>query len=647
MIRFSCPKCGKHLKAQNAYAGKPVKCSRCGLSQPVPGEPVPSAANAAGNSQAASASPPDREPVGSAPAVALSPPLPAAAKPKGQWPRAIVSFARTVGDRPRLVWGVAGLLLLAVGLGLFFILRPSDVDQKLTDLKSSDPAVSKPALEWLAEAVPKDAQRAKVTAALEPLLFDGDVHKNLDPDLLLRVYLIWANKDNVPAMNRMVQTPTLPAWTSKKTGLVMGALGKMQDERAADALAAKLSDPKLHDQAVNALQDLGPKGEPAVLEYLFDPDPDTRVRASQLLTVYGTKHKTIAASALTRLKSSDADARHSAVVWFVDNAPSNDEQKAEAAPLLAAQLEDLSPDVCGQALQALKVWATKDCLPQLVAYSRREQKNASGNPQLIDVLAQFKDERAADALALQLPNVHARAKAVQALSNLGPAASKAVLRYINHPDEAVQKEARSLCRKLDISAERQLEQTLADVADTRIARSRTALQQLARQRPDDASRAKVSGALNAALLDHDPGIREGALDAVKVWGTTANTDALLKLLGDFQAADMEHDARVIDLLGSLKDPKAAPALAQGLTHASERVAVSKALKAIGSSAEEAVIPFLQGVDREARLEACRILAEIGTTKSVAPVQDAWNAYRFDNVFVAEAQQAIQKIMARK
>ncbi len=41
MIRFTCPKCGKHLKAQEAYAGKPVKCNRCGLSQPVPTEPKP------------------------------------------------------------------------------------------------------------------------------------------------------------------------------------------------------------------------------------------------------------------------------------------------------------------------------------------------------------------------------------------------------------------------------------------------------------------------------------------------------------------------------------------------------------------------------------------------------------------------------
>jgi hypothetical protein len=59
-----------------------------------------------------------------------------------------------------------------------------------------------------------DLQRAKVTAALEPLVVDGDVHRNLDPEIMLRTYLLWANKDNVP---RMVQNPAMPNWSNQKT----------------------------------------------------------------------------------------------------------------------------------------------------------------------------------------------------------------------------------------------------------------------------------------------------------------------------------------------------------------------------------------------------------------------------------------------
>ena len=91
-----------------------------------------------------------------------------------------------------------------------------------------------------------------------------------------------------------------------------------------------------------------------------------------------------------------------------------------------------------------------------------------------------------------------RRKAAQALLKLGPVTNGHVLQYLNHPDEGVRKEAASLCRLLNIPADRQLEQTLADVADARKGRSRTALQHLARLRPDETKRALVSRAVECA-----------------------------------------------------------------------------------------------------------------------------------------------------
>jgi hypothetical protein len=128
-----------------------------------------------------------------------------------------------------------GLMVIAGVVLAVLLLEPTVVDQKLKDLKASDPKVSTQALQWFADNEPQDAQRPKVTAALESLLFDGDVHKNLKPDLVLRVYLGWANKDNVPAMIRMVQNPSLSHCGAKQTALVLEALGKMQDQRAAGA----------------------------------------------------------------------------------------------------------------------------------------------------------------------------------------------------------------------------------------------------------------------------------------------------------------------------------------------------------------------------------------------------------------------------
>ncbi len=617
MIRFTCPKCDKHLKAPAAYAGKHVICTRCGYS--------------------------------------LKAPAPEA-KPGPTWlePPEAVALAQSPGPKrkgfpTKLALGIGAALILVAGVILaIVILTPTSFDQALKDIKSGDPTVSKPALEWLAEQDPADLQRAKVTAALEPLIVDGDVHRNLDPDIVLRTYLLWANKDNVPAMTRMVQNPTMPQWSTQKTALVMAALAKLRDERAYPALAQKLADPALHDQAINALRVVGPGSQMAVLEYAFSDDPNTKLRATNLLTEFGATPKTIADEAFARLQSPQPAVQHSALGWFLENAPSDERQKGEGAKLLGKLLVDQSPDVCAKVLLALKRWASKECLPDLVEYARRDQKNAAGNAELLEVLAQFPDPSAAEAMAFQLPNANTRAKAAQALLKLGPpVADNAVLHYINHPDLAVEKEARGLARLLKISDERQLDQTLTDVAASQISRSRAALHRLAQIRPDDASRAKVSKALNTTLLDPSRGLSDESLNALRVWASKENIDTLVNMLGPYDKAGMGRSARVIEFIGALKDPRAASALAPGLDHGRERSLVSKALKTIGPGVQDVVVPYLDFINPATHIEACRILGEIGTTKSLDALQKAYDGAGGDPVFSQELVMAMQKINARK
>src|SRR5262249_29815885 len=155
-----------------------------------------------------------------------------------------------------------------------------------------------------------------------------------------------------------------------------------------------------------------------------------------------------------------------------------------------------SPQVDALALRALKLWATRDCLPQLLAFARRQEKAGACPSGLIDVLARFPDGSAAETIARQLRAPANRAQAVQALLNPGPAATTPSLHYTDHPAPAIKKEAGRLSGQLNTPASAQLTQTLADVADARTRRARTALQSLARLRPDEASRTKVSQALN-------------------------------------------------------------------------------------------------------------------------------------------------------
>jgi hypothetical protein len=365
-----------------------------------------------------------------------------------------------------------------------------------------------------------------------------------------------------------------------------------------------------------------------VLSYLFDGDPATRQRAGELLAEYRTAPATVLAEARRRLRSDDPAGQRAAAAWFADNPPAGDADRAAVAGSLVGLLGDLSTATNDLALRALKLWATPDSLPPVVDYARRlvragaTPEVAANKAALIDVLARFPDAAAAEAIALQLTDPALRGQASQALAKLGPVAGGAVLRYLNHPDAGVRQEAARLALVLNLPADHQLEQTLADVADVRQARSRTALQRLARLRPDAAHRAKVSQALNAPLLDTDPGIRDDALGAVRVWATPDNTATLLRLLGTLHGTNGDNDAR-----------------------AAQKIA--EALIAIGPGAEEAVVPLLRSADALVRRKACWVLAEIGTAASATPLRDAGMAYlSVDPDYYLQTQAAVARVTAR-
>jgi hypothetical protein len=621
MIRFTCSKCGKHLKAPSEYAGRRVICTRCGKSLQAPSPDAPPDANWLEPSEDAD--------------------LDRTVDIAGRR-----SWLRGVSVPVLCMWGGGLLVVIAAVFMVLASIKVDPYDQAVRALKTSDPTQSQSALEWLSEADPVDMQRPKVTAALENILLNGDVHRNLDPDLVLRTYLTWADKSNVPALARMVQNPTAPGWDTRKTALAMDALAKLGDERGYAALAEKLADPNLHDQAINALRIAGPSSSGAVAPYAFDRDPNTRDRAVRLLTEFGATPRTIGDAAFARLRAPQADVRRGAIQWFLENGPDSDRQKADGAKLLGKMLADESPDVTDRVMRALKTWATKDCLPDLVEYARRDQLTPGGNADLIEVLARFPDPSAADAIALQLKNPNTRAKSLQALLKLGPVAENSVLASINNPDVATQKEARSVARMLKISDERMLDQTLKDVADSRIARSRTALHRLAEIRPDATNRAKVSLALNATLVDPSRGLSDESLNALRVWGTSANVDTLVGMLGPYDR-NSGRNVRVIEFIGALKDPRAAAALAPGLENGRERDAISKALRTIGAPAEDAVVPYLDSLNGAVRCEATRILAEVGTPKSMDALDQAYQGAGGDLDFSRELQVAMQRISARK
>ena len=108
-----------------------------------------------------------------------------------------------------------------------------------------------------------------------------------------------------------------------------------------------------------------------------------------------------------------------------------------------------------------------------------------------------------------------------------------------------------------------------------------------------------------------------------MWATPENAATLLKLLGDMPAARTEADARTTDR-------------------------VAQAVVAIGPGVEDAVIPLLKSPDGLVRREACGILGDVGTNKSVQPLEAAGQGYlTIDVGFYRLTQLAVAKIVARQ
>jgi HEAT repeat protein len=172
----------------------------------------------------------------------------------------------------------------------------------LADLKSADAKRRQDAARRL-EKMPVDNERRKeVAQALEALL--EDTAPGGGPDLAAKALVVWATKDNVPAL--------IKALDHQSAGVrhpALEALGKLKDERSVEPVARRLTQGADRTQAVKALQALGPPAEKEALKYLQAQDKAVRIAACHVLQEVGTKASVPALQATaqqaTKLKQKD------------------------------------------------------------------------------------------------------------------------------------------------------------------------------------------------------------------------------------------------------------------------------------------------------------------------------------------------------
>lgn len=166
-----------------------------------------------------------------------------------------------------------------------------------------------------------------------------------------------------------------------------------------------------------------------------------------------------------------------------------------------------------------------------------------------------------------------------------------------------------------------------------------AVRQLKGALPDE-RRSEVSKALEPLVTDPDFFTRQGAIEALGIWGTRESVPVLLKAMND----QMTRDA-AMEALGRLKDQRAVEPIANRLEVLFDQHQASEALKRMGSMAEEAVLKRLNHPDVLVVLAACDVLQTIGTRRSLPGLQKVIAGGNI--VLKRKAEEAIQAINARQ
>jgi hypothetical protein len=350
--------------------------------------------------------------------------------------------------------------------------------------------------------------------------------------------------------------------------------------------------------------------------------------------------------ALAFLSDAHSPRRRDAATWLARE-PVNAARRQQVAKALDLLLNDPDRDTRLAALDALKSWGTTDNVPSLIAVIKDDTFNFFlGEPRkkAMSLLGQLKDPRAAAALTHYLPNAFERGNAEDALHDLGPAAESEVVKYLHDPDNGARDAVQRLLTYYRSSDKVYFSQTLSDLGRDP-SRRRNAADWLNHARVQDQFRKEVAVALEPLLVDPDWQARDVGTKAMLRWAAVENIPTLKRMLESRKGFER---IGIFEVLGTMKDERAAVVLAEYFPDFFDRPHVTKALQAIGSPAQSAVHPHLKHQDWGVRVDACKLLKEIGTSESIAPLRAAWSLARNRNdAFVFQAaQDALRAVLAR-
>lgn len=515
--------------------------------------------------------------------------------------------------------------------------RPAqNLDEALLFVKSPDIFRRQKGVDFLKGQPVDEARRAEVVKALQPLLNDPFV-----ADGAMDATARWAGKDHIPLLLQQVEHHSHHV----RRG-AMEALGRLKDEKGAEAVAKRLPNHGDRQTASTALENMGNIAEKPVLKYITHNDDGVRNEARRILRAIGTQDAVIVDVMLKELQAVDANHRRSALEWLAQaqlDAPS----RTQVTKACERLINDPDPRTVELAADNLSKHATAEQVPVLIQMLARPNDHHNIRRHAFAALGRLKDERGAAAVAARLSNIHDRRAASQALQEMGAVAEKELTKLSTNPDGGVRNEAIRLLKELGKIAT-EIDEKLIDLKGPDGIRKRQAASWFINTNVDEKKRDEVARALEPLLREPDPNLLIVAMRALGKWGGKDHVPAIIEILNEAPKGPQGILVRrsALEALSGLKDERGAAAAAGRLADPHDVKDAGTALVLMGPLAEQETIKVLKAPQPvHARMAGCQVLAAIGTKASLPVLQEL--STDGDRNVSQQARIAMQAINNRK
>ncbi len=124
-------------------------------------------------------------------------------------------------------------------------------------------------------------------------------------------------------------------------------------------------------------------------------------------------------------------------------------------------------------------------------------------------------------------------------------------------------------------------------------------------------------------FEGDTFAKDGAIRGLDLWGSKKQVPKLIELLTtDVKEIDWPERGQLMDILCKYPSPEVYAAIASRLPYSPEDMDATRILIEFGPPVEKAVIPLLTNISDDGRSGAAEILGEVGTRRSLRPLEKA-------------------------